>query len=291
MEHHGTNPASRWRVLRERIEAMKTIWTQDVAEYHGEFVNFAPLWQWPKPVQKPHPPILVGGDGARTLQRVMHYGDGWMPVGRRGDFTGRIAELQRLAAETGRAAIPVSIFGAPPKPEVIEQYARAGVERVIFTLPPAPAPEVLPLLRSSCGRGGTFSLVRRTTIARPFGGCARQGCARQYLPLVGLGGGLLGQARSLRLHCWKDVHSSAMNSVLTLCVWELRVATTYWLISLDRPSVPALEISARLRHNWCILSRRLRRHRCHRSKPMSTGLIQHRRHSGWLMGYSNWCPH
>jgi probable F420-dependent oxidoreductase len=147
MEHHGTNPASRWRVLRERIEAMKTIWTQEVAEYHGEFVNFEPLWQWPKPIQKPHPPILVGGDGAHTLQRAVRYGDGWMPVGRRADFTGRMAELQRLAAAAGREAMPVSIFGASPKPEVIEQYVSAGVERVIFTLPPALAPQVLPLLR------------------------------------------------------------------------------------------------------------------------------------------------
>lgn len=148
MEHHGTNPASRWRVLRERIEAMQAIWTKDVAEYHGEFVNFDPLWQWPKPVQKPHPPILVGGDGPGTLQRVVRYGHGWMPVGRRADFTARIAELQRLAAAAGRGPIPVSIFGAAPHPETLAQYAAAGVERVIFALPPAPAPDTLPRLRS-----------------------------------------------------------------------------------------------------------------------------------------------
>jgi probable F420-dependent oxidoreductase len=147
MEHHGTNPASRWRVLRERIEAMQAIWTKDEAEYHGEFVNFEPIWQWPKPVQKPHPPILVGGDGANTLQRVVRYGDAWMPVGRRADFTSRIAELQRLATAAGRGPIPVFIFGASPKAEVIESYIAAGVERVIFTLPPAPAGEVLPLLK------------------------------------------------------------------------------------------------------------------------------------------------
>lgn len=147
MEHHGTNPASRWRVLRERIAAMQAIWTKDEAEYHGEFVNFEPIWQWPKPVQKPHPPILVGGDGANTLQRVVRYGDAWMPVGRRADFTSRIAELQRLAAAAGRGPIPVFIFGASPKAEVIESYIAAGVERIIFTLPPAPAGEVLPLLQ------------------------------------------------------------------------------------------------------------------------------------------------
>jgi len=156
MEHHGTNPASRWRVLRERIEAMKEIWSKDEAEYHGEFVNFDAIWQWPKPIQKPHPPILVGGDGPRTLQRVVRYGDGWMPVARRADLTSRIAELQRLAAEAGRSTIPVSIFGAPAKPEVIEQYAKAGVERVIFTLPPAPAKEVLPLLKNQADLAKRF---------------------------------------------------------------------------------------------------------------------------------------
>jgi probable F420-dependent oxidoreductase len=156
MEHHGTNPASRWRVLRERIEAMQEIWSKDEAEYHGEFVNFDPIWQWPKPAQKPHPPILVGGDGAHTLQRVVRYGDGWMPVARRADFTDRIAELQRLAAEAGRGPIPVSIFGAPAKPEVLEQYARAGVERAIFNLPPAPAKEVLPLLKAQADLAKRF---------------------------------------------------------------------------------------------------------------------------------------
>jgi probable F420-dependent oxidoreductase len=148
MENHGTNPASRWRLLRERVEAMQAIWTQDEAAYHGEFVNFDAIWQWPKPKQQPHPPILVGGDAPNTLKRVVRYGDGWMPVGRRSDFKPRLDELNRLAAEAGRGSIPVSIFGAPPKPEVIEQYANLGIERVIFTLPPAPAGEVLPVLEN-----------------------------------------------------------------------------------------------------------------------------------------------
>lgn len=157
MEHHGTNPASRWTVLRERIEAMKEIWTKDEASYRGEFVNFEPIWQWPKPIQKPHPPILVGGDGPNTLKRVVRYGDAWMPVGRRADFKSRIAELNRLAAEAGRDPIPVSIFGAPAKSEVIGQYAEAGVERVIFNLPPAPASDVLPLLKQQAEMAGRFA--------------------------------------------------------------------------------------------------------------------------------------
>ena len=146
MENHGTDPTRRWKVLRERIEAMQQIWTEDAAEYHGEFVDFDPIWQWPKPIQKPHPPVIIGGDGANTLQRVVRYGDGWMPIGRRADFKNRIDELNRLAAEAGRADIPVTIFGAAPKPEVIDAYAEAGVERLLFHLPPAPRDEVLPLL-------------------------------------------------------------------------------------------------------------------------------------------------
>lgn len=148
MENHGTDPKRRWKLLRERIEAMKAIWTQEEAEYHGEFVNFDPIWQFPKPVQQPHPPILVGGDGENTLKRVVSYGDGWMPVGRRADFKSRIDELSHMAAEAGRGTIPVTIFGAPLKPEVIEQYAEAGVERIVFDLPSAPRDEVLPLLET-----------------------------------------------------------------------------------------------------------------------------------------------
>ena len=146
MENHGTDPTRRWKILRERIEAMQQIWTEDAAEYHGEFVDFDPIWQWPKPIQKPHPPVIIGGDGANTLQRVVRYGDGWMPIGRRADFKARIDELNRMAAEAGRADIPVTIFGAAPKPEVLDAYAEAGVERLLFHLPPAPRDEVLPLL-------------------------------------------------------------------------------------------------------------------------------------------------
>ncbi|MFQ5879529.1 MAG: LLM class F420-dependent oxidoreductase, partial [Dehalococcoidia bacterium] len=113
MENHGTNPAQRWRLLQERILAMKAIWTRDEGEFHGQLVNFDPVWSWPKPVQKPHPPILVGGHGPHTLQRVVAYGDGWMPNYGRGDtaLPERIVELNRLAARSGRGRIPVSVFG------------------------------------------------------------------------------------------------------------------------------------------------------------------------------------
>src|SRR5918998_2726925 len=136
MEHHGTKPTLRWKILRERILAMKAIWTQDEAEYHGEFVDFDPIWSWPKPVQQPHPPILVGGSGPRTLDRVIEYGDEWMPIGGRATNVGeRIAELQRMAAEAGRGSIPVTIFGVRPDPAVIEHYRSIGVTRCVFGVP------------------------------------------------------------------------------------------------------------------------------------------------------------
>jgi probable F420-dependent oxidoreductase len=147
MANHGTEYGSRWKLLRERVEAMKAIWTQDAAEYHGELVDFDPIWSWPKPVQKPHPPVIVGGDGPLTLQRVVRYGDGWMPiVGRRSeDFGPRIAELRRLAEAAGRDPdIPVSLFYARPDPEFIERQLELGVDRLIFPLPPRAAGEVLP---------------------------------------------------------------------------------------------------------------------------------------------------
>jgi len=149
MENHGTKPTLRWKVMRERVLAMKEIWTKDEAEFHGRHVNFDPIWSWPKPVQTPHPPVIVGGDGPRTLERVVEYGDGWMPIASRGGerLPARMAELRAMAAAAGRGPIPVTLFGAAPRPELIEQWAELGVERVLFPLPAAPAGENLPRLQ------------------------------------------------------------------------------------------------------------------------------------------------
>jgi probable F420-dependent oxidoreductase len=156
MENHGTKPSLRWKILRERILAMKEIWTKDEAEYHGQFVNFDPIWSWPKPVQKPHPPILVGGAGPRTLDRVIEYGDAWMPIaGRTGAILGdKIQELRQRAKEAGRGHIPVYTFGTPPNRESVERMESIGVDHVIFGLPPAPAETVLPVLKRAAEAAG-----------------------------------------------------------------------------------------------------------------------------------------
>ena len=140
MENHGTDPKRRFSLMRERVEAMKAIWTQDEASYHGEHVNFDAIWSWPKPVQQPHPPVLVGGNGDRVLQRVVAFGDEWMPNRAHG-LTERIAELQRLAEEAGRDAIPVTLSGARPDPELVKRGEEAGVHRCSFYIAPADAGE------------------------------------------------------------------------------------------------------------------------------------------------------
>lgn len=133
MADHGTDFSTRWTLLREKVEAMKAIWTQDEAEYHGSMVDFGPMWAWPRPVQKPHPPIILGGSGPKILERVVRYADGWMP--NRGDVIERIPELQELARAAGRSPIPVTCYPQPDAAE-IERLAAAGVERLIYYVPP-----------------------------------------------------------------------------------------------------------------------------------------------------------
>ncbi|HZD64736.1 MAG TPA: LLM class F420-dependent oxidoreductase [Acidimicrobiales bacterium] len=135
MENHGTDPRHRWRLLAERIKAMKAIWTEDEAAFHGEAVDFDPLWSWPKPVQRPGPPVLVGGGGESAVDRTLDYGDEWMPLHGTADLETRIGELRRRAADAGRGALPVSVFAAPPRPEPLEKLAAAGVGRALLAVP------------------------------------------------------------------------------------------------------------------------------------------------------------
>jgi probable F420-dependent oxidoreductase len=149
MANHGTAWRSRWQLLRERVLAMQQIWTQQEATYHGELVNFDRIWCDPKPVQQPHPPIIMGGDGPTTFDRIVEYGDGWMPILRpHTNPVARIPELHARLLAAGRTpdSAPVSIFFAPPDREKLDALEAAGVSRAIFGLPAAPREEILPRL-------------------------------------------------------------------------------------------------------------------------------------------------
>ena len=139
MEHHGTPFVRRWRVLRERIEAMKAIWTQEEASYAGEFVQFERIISYPKPAQHPHPPILFGGATPRGRQRVVNYCDGWIPIDVLiDDLPAAMADLHRRAEEAGRdpASIPISVFAFDlPAADHLKRYQEMGVERVVIVSP------------------------------------------------------------------------------------------------------------------------------------------------------------
>jgi probable F420-dependent oxidoreductase len=144
MQNHGTDPDTRFRRMRESVEAMKAIWTEDEAEYHGRIIDFDPIWSWPKPVQKPHPPVLVGGLGEKVYDRVVAYGDEWIPnrVKSPEDLGERIAELQRRAEAAGRERIPVTVFGAKAEIRLLERLKEAGVTRSLFYVQAGEAHEV-----------------------------------------------------------------------------------------------------------------------------------------------------
>ncbi|MFQ5667769.1 MAG: LLM class F420-dependent oxidoreductase [Candidatus Binatia bacterium] len=149
MENHGTNFKTRWRLMREQIAAMKKIWTEDEPAYHGKFVDFDPIWSWPKPVQKPHPPILLGGHTPFVLDRVVEFCDGWLPMGlRAANLLDDIRDLRQRAEKAGRdpQSISVTVFGSPADEASVEQYCAADVERVTFGVPSTERDTVLPLL-------------------------------------------------------------------------------------------------------------------------------------------------
>ena len=144
MRNHGTDASRRFGAMRERIEAMKAIWAQDEASYAGRHVNFERIWCWPKPVQQPHPPVLVGGNGAGVLDRVVAYGDEWMPnrIGGDDGMIERFRDLAGRAAAAGRQPIPTTVAGMMRDPARIERFEAAGVHRSLFWLPPAGEAEV-----------------------------------------------------------------------------------------------------------------------------------------------------
>lgn len=153
MGNHGTPFDGRFKLLRERVEAMQAIWTANEAEYHGERVDFEPIYMWPKPVQKPHPPIHVGGAFPGGARRAVRYGNGWIPIGGREDDLDRsIPEFRKMAEEAGRdpRSLEVSIYGVGASEKVIARYQKAGGDRVVFGLPPASRDDILPILDRCC---------------------------------------------------------------------------------------------------------------------------------------------
>jgi probable F420-dependent oxidoreductase len=156
MANHGVDPRTRTRRMLEHIAAMREIWTKDEAEFHGEFVDFDPIWSWPKPARTL--PVLIGGEGPTVLDRVLSHGDGWMPRSVPGDdvdaLADRIAELRRRAADAGRGHLTVTVFGAEPDRAELEAYAAAGVDRALYGLPDAGEDEVLRTLDDLAGLRG-----------------------------------------------------------------------------------------------------------------------------------------
>lgn len=134
LAHHGVDFATRWEVLRERVELMQALWTQDVASYDGEHAHLEPSWQWPKPLQS-QVPVLVGGGGRRAMQLAVDVGGGWMPMPSRVKFAERLSVLADVAAEAGKPRPPVTLYLVRPDREVIDHYESLGVERAVFLLP------------------------------------------------------------------------------------------------------------------------------------------------------------
>jgi probable F420-dependent oxidoreductase len=151
MENHGAKYATRFKLLRERVLAMKEMWTKEEAQFHGEFVNFDPVWVYPKPKQKPHPPLFLGGESDHTLQRVVEFCDGWFPRGRGGfDPKASVERLRKAATAGGRdpKTLSITVFGAPPDKEKLKPYRDAGIAHVLFAVPDGSRDEILKALDS-----------------------------------------------------------------------------------------------------------------------------------------------
>jgi probable F420-dependent oxidoreductase len=152
MENHGAQFKRRWKIVREKILAIRQIWTQEAAEFHGEFVNFDPIWSFPKPVQPGGPPILLGSQSKRAFERIAEYCDGWMPINfPRADFAAGVKQLRDAEKSAGRKKLGISMFGASAKEDEIRRMTDLGFDRLIFSLPAAPRETVLPLMDKYAG--------------------------------------------------------------------------------------------------------------------------------------------
>jgi probable F420-dependent oxidoreductase len=149
MENHGARYGTRFKLLRERVLAMQALWTEEEASFHGEMVDFDPVWLYPKPAQRPYPPILLGGGSDHTLARVVEFCDGWIPSTRGGfDPFEAVARLRRMAESAKRdpAKFSITAFGAPAEKGALERYREAGIERALFHLPDLERDEILRFL-------------------------------------------------------------------------------------------------------------------------------------------------
>ncbi len=149
MAHHGIAYEIRFARMKEQVLAMKSLWTEEEAEFHGEYVNFDASWAHPKPAQNPHPPVLLGGETDYTLRRIVDYCDGWLPRARHGfDAAANMTRLKQFADEAGRdmSSLSVSVFGAPADQGVLDGYREAGIDRALLSLPAVDRDEVLGLL-------------------------------------------------------------------------------------------------------------------------------------------------
>ena len=156
MANHGVEFKTRWKVTRERVLAMRRIWSDEAAEFHGEFVDFEPIWSYPKPAQPGGPPVLMGASSRWSWQRIAEYCDGWMPIYQDArvqqasggiDYADGVRKTREAWNTAGRSGAPdFSIFGVPPNSARIEELIGFGFNRLIFGLPPADADTVIPLL-------------------------------------------------------------------------------------------------------------------------------------------------
>jgi probable F420-dependent oxidoreductase len=141
MRNHGTDPKTRGALMDEMLEALVEIWTSDESEFHGSYLDFDPIYAWPKPVQRPHPPIYVGGESEAALARLARFGDVWFP--RANTSPERLREVRRWLIAQGRQNVSFTIFGAGKDPEQLAGYAEGGVERITFLLETMPESETL----------------------------------------------------------------------------------------------------------------------------------------------------
>ncbi len=149
MENHGAHYNTRFKLMRERILAMKALWTEEAAEYHGDMVDFDKVWSYPKPQQRPHPPIILGGETDYTLRRVVEYCDGWFPRPGRGfEIREQLARLHEFAERAGRdpRTLSTSVFRAPADRAALHEYAAAGIDRAVLEIPDEGRDAILRLL-------------------------------------------------------------------------------------------------------------------------------------------------